>query len=90
VGVWGNYNVVGRGHLKHGFSEWFPLYFTILSHPSLGLEINCSEAGTLKVGAKHLVTLTEVHVVALNASGEVGEGEEFISMSIAIVLADCN
>ena len=82
--------MVGRGHLNHGFSERLPLYFTILSYPSLGLEINCSEAGTLKVGAEHLVTLTEIHVIALNASGEVGEGEEFISMSIAVVLTDCD
>jgi hypothetical protein len=36
------------------------------------------------------MTLTEVHVVALNASGEVSEGEEFIPVGIAIVLADCN
>jgi hypothetical protein len=36
------------------------------------------------------MTLTEVHVVALNASGEVSEGEEFVPVGIAIVLADCN
>ena len=82
--------MVGRGDLKHGFSERFSFYFTILSHPSLGLEINCSETGTFKVGAKHLMTFTEVYVVALNASGQVSKGKELISMGIAIVLTDCN
>jgi len=76
--------------LKHGFTEWLSLYFTILSHPSLGLEINCSKAGPFKVGAKHLVTFTEVHVIALNASGEVGKGEELISLGVAMVLTDCD
>jgi len=56
----------------------------------LGLKINYTQAGTFEVGAEHLVALTEIKDVLLNARGKVSKGKELVLVGIAIILTNCN